>query len=254
MDKRTKRLRAALLENPAVQMKETAVWNLPVITFNVAFKRVKRSKMDILMKMLLFALEKTEIRRAANLAEMLLVEELFIADLMEKMQRIGLIRLEKESYKLTLKGREQLEAGIFDEEMDEEQTVLFYSPVHDEFWPAVTEQVAETNEEWPLYRYAEPQDPIQEDRIFPVLAEKENALEENGFQTVVAEVTNVDQQLVEHIPCLEFQLYNKEQDLYYVRVWNTWIERWDETLEKQIDEQERIEWRKKWPAAAKRDE
>ncbi|WP_332631381.1 hypothetical protein [Halalkalibacter flavus] len=246
MDKLTTRLRASLLENSAVEIKESAIWYVPVEILDVTFKRVKRSKMDILMKMILLAVEQTDIRRAANLSEMLLVEELFIADLMEKMQRTGLIYLERSIFKLTTKGQEQLQTGILEEEMEEEGTELFYSSVHDEFMPESTSSLSEVNEGWKLYRYAEIQDFNDNDRIFHVLSEQENGLDENGFQTVVSELISFEQQTVEHVPCLEFQLYNKEQDIYYARVWNTWLARWDDKLEKQIEEHERVEWRRKW--------
>lgn len=246
MNKLKKQLRSILLENPAIQIKKSNMWHLPVMTYDVSFKREKRSKMDILVKMMLLTFEQTEIRRAANLSELLLVEELFIADLLKKMQRMGLVRLEKGSIKLTSKGQEQLKTGIIVEEMEEESTVLSYSSVHDEFWPEMTEPLPETTEELPLFRYANNQDHINQDRILQVLAERENGLEENGFQTIVADVDSFDLQKMEHIPCLEFQLYNKEQDISYARVWNTWRGRWDEMLEKQIEEKERLEWRKKW--------
>jgi hypothetical protein len=246
MNKLKKQLHSILLENPAIQIKKSVMWHLPVMTYDVAFQRVKRSKMDILMKMMLLTFEQTDIRRAANLSELLLVEELFIADLLKKMQRMGLIRLEKTSYKLTSKGHEQLKTGIIVEEMEEESTILSYSPVHGEFWPEMTEPLPETNEELPLFRYENNQDLINSERILQVLAEKENMLEENGFQTVVAAVNSFDIQKVEHIPCLEFQMYNKEQNIFYARVWNTWLLRWDDMLEKQIEEKERLEWRKKW--------
>jgi len=161
---------------------------------------------------------------------------------------MGLIRLEKECYKLTSKGHEQLKTGIIAEELEEESSVLSYSPIHDEFWPDMTNPLPETNEELPLFRYANNQDQINADRILQVLAERENGLEENGFQTVVADVIRFDQQKVEQIPCLEFQLYNKEQDIFYARVWNSWLRSWDVTLEKQIEEKERLEWREKWMA------
>jgi hypothetical protein len=88
MYKLNKQLRSILLENPAIQIKKSVMWHLPVRTYNVSFKPVKRAKMDILMKMMLLTFEQTEIRRAANLSEL----------------RLGLIRLEKGCYKLTLKG------------------------------------------------------------------------------------------------------------------------------------------------------
>jgi hypothetical protein len=246
MNKLNKQLLTSLLENPANQIKKSIMWHLPVITYDVAYKPVKRSQQDILMKMMLLTFEQTDIRRAANLSELLLVEELFIADLLSKMKRMGLIRLEKETYKLTSKGYEQLKTGIVVEEMVEESTLLSYSPFHDEFWPELKAPLPETNEEWPLFRYATNQNLINADRILQVLVERENGLDENGFQTVVADVTSFEQQKMEYIPCLEFQMYNKEKDIFFARVWNTWQKRWDNTLEKQIEEKERVEWRERW--------
>ncbi|MGJ9385347.1 hypothetical protein [Salipaludibacillus sp. CF4.18] len=247
MDKIMNRLRAGLLENPAVEIKETAVWRVPVKIFDTSFTRVKRSKMDILMKMMLIAFEKTDIRRAANISEMLLVEELFVADLMEDMERRGLITLEKSIFKLTRKGREQLESGIIEEALDEEETDLFYSATHDDFWPkSRNEPMPEKDGEYPAYRYVQNQELVDEVRILEILSEQENRLDEKGYQTVVADVHRFETQMVEYAACLEFQLYNKEQDIFYARVWNTWLERWDDKLEKQIEEEERVDWRKKW--------
>ncbi|WP_244532508.1 hypothetical protein [Mesobacillus persicus] len=204
---------------------------------------MKRSQMDILMKMMLLTFEQAQIRRAANLSELLLVEELFIEDLLKKMQRMGLIRLEDGSYKLTSRGQRQLKTGIMEEEMEEESSVISYSPFHDEIWPEMTEALPEMEEELPLYRYASNQNLLDQDRILPVLSERYEGVEEDGFQTVVAAVNRFDQQKFESVPCLEFRLYNKEQDIFYARVWNLWLGRWDETLEKQIEDQERLEWR-----------
>ena len=75
--------------------------------------------------------------------------------------------------------------------MEEESIVLSYSLVHDEFWPEMTEFLLEINEELPLFRYANNQEIINADRILQVLTERENALEENGFQTVVSAVINL---------------------------------------------------------------
>lgn len=221
MDKLVKRLRASLLENPSVKIMESDSWHLPVEKINIAFKRVKRSKMDILMKMMLLTIEETNIRRAANLSELLMVEVLFVDDLIKKMQRTGLIRLEKEIYKLTSKGQEHLKTGIIEEEMEEESTVLFYSSVHDEFWQEMTVTVNETDEELTHFRYANSKDLINADRILKVLSERENGLKEDGFQMVVADVISFDQQMFKHVPCLEFKMYNKELDIFYSRVWNT---------------------------------
>jgi hypothetical protein len=246
MDKLQKRLRSNLLENPANQIKNSIMWSLPVITYDVVYKPLKRSQQDILMKMMLLTFEQTEIRRAANLSELLLVEELFVADLLSKMQRMGLIILEKEIYKLTSKGYEQLKSGIVVEDMEEEATILYYSPFHDAIWPEMSETLLETKEEWPLFRFATNQNLIDADRILQILTEREERIDADGFQLVVGDVTNFEQQKVEQVPCLEFQMYNKDQDIFFARVWNTGLKRWDDTLEKQIEEKERVEWREKW--------
>lgn len=241
MKKIIEKLRANLLQNPAVEIKESAVWELPVISYAVTFKRVKRLKMDILMKMLLLAFNQTDIRRAANLAEMLLVEELFIEDLIQKLLRSGSIRMEREGYKLTERGQAQLTEGIVEEEMEEEETTFTYSPVHDEFWPAAKEQEAGE----PAYRYPAAREMTAE-HLLQALAEEDMERADEEFQTPVSEVTGFEEQFTSHVPCLEFRLYNKEQDIFYARVWNTHLEHWDEVLEKQIEEQERLEWREKW--------
>ncbi|OES44957.1 hypothetical protein [Domibacillus iocasae] len=63
------------------------------------------------------------------------------------------------------------------------------------------------------------------DRIMQVLAEWETEVQADGFQAAAAEVTNFEQRIIGHAPCLEFQMYNKEQDIFYARVWNTWLKR-----------------------------
>ncbi|WP_078544610.1 hypothetical protein [Litchfieldia alkalitelluris] len=252
MDILTKKLRASLLENPAVQLKESAVWFLPVLVLDVNFKRVRRAKMDILMKMMLLTFEEADIRRAANLSEMLLVEDLFIEDLIKKMQRTGLIILDKSIYRLTTKGHEQLKTGIIEEELEDEYTELFYSSSHDEYWVEETVSVTENDAELPVYRYANNEDRINDNRILQTLSEKLDGPDEDGFQTVVADIVGFEQQKVEQVPCLEFRLYNVEQDIFYARVWNTLLGQWDDTLEKQIEERERVKWREKWKGDIRR--
>lgn len=244
MDKLEKKCRSTLLENPAWQIKNSVAWSLPVVTYEVAFNRVRRSQMDILMKMMLLTFEEADIRRAANFSELLLVEEMFIADLLKKMVRLGLVCLEKKHYRLTSKGRDQLNTGVFVEELEEESTVLYYSSVHDEVWSEITS--LDVDRELPQFRYATERENMNVVRFFRVLSEKEDSLEENGFQTVIEGVNSYEQQTVEQIPCLEFTLYDKKQHIFFARVWNTSLARWDDTLEKIIEEKERLTWRDKW--------
>ncbi|MDS8922355.1 hypothetical protein RLK71_00125, partial [Streptococcus pneumoniae] len=79
------RLRAEVASNKDVRIVQELSWHVPLVSYEVSFARVKRLKMDILMKMLLLAFQEADIRRPAALAEMLFVEELFIRDLIDKM-------------------------------------------------------------------------------------------------------------------------------------------------------------------------
>lgn len=112
-------LRATAAGDPDVAIINEERWKLPAVLYDVSFDRVKRLKMDILMKMLLLTFQEADIRRAATLSDMLFVEELFISDLIGKMQRTGLIGLEKQGYRLTAKGYDYLGKGIFEERWKE---------------------------------------------------------------------------------------------------------------------------------------
>ncbi|WKA55555.1 hypothetical protein [Planococcus shixiaomingii] len=241
MDKLMKELRSNLLGNPDVSIIKDALWQLPIVSYEVSFERVKRFKMDILMKMLLLSFQETEIRRAATLAEMLLVEELFIRDLIDKMERGRLIGLEKNGYKLTAKGYEHLEKGIFEEGMEEEQIVLFYSAMHDKYLLSAGDASTADEGKLSLYRYAA-EGTVDWDRMLELLSKQEWGSEEN-FQIIVTDIADCEESGTVYVPCIEFQLYDKKQDIFYSRVWNGLTDSWDETLEKRIEEQEVVAWR-----------
>lgn len=237
-----KELRSIVSGNEDVSIINEARWQLPIVSYEVSFGRIKRFKMDLLMKMLLLTFQEADIHRAATLADMLLVEELFIRDLIDKMQRTGLIQLGKKGYRLTAKGIDYLEKGIFEEDMEAEQTLIHYSAVHGEYLLAEDNKIPEGRESLPSYRYAI-EGSIDSERVVELLSKEGFNSEEEGFQIVVTEVMSWEEIDTEFIPCIEFRLYDRKQDLFYVRVWNTMTNRWDETLEKQIEEREVVKWR-----------
>lgn len=243
MDKLIEELRASVAEDPDRTIINEEVWQLPVVLYDVSFDRVKRLKMDILMKMLLLTFQEADIRRAATLSDMLFVEELFISDLIDKMQRTGLIGLEKSGYKLTPKGHDYLGKGIFEEEMEGSKTVIAYSAVHDDYRLAASEAHPEAGDTMPLYRYPV-KGSLNKDRMYQLLLKEGADLGEESFQTVITGITACIENDTIHIPCIEFQLYDQKQDLFYARIWNTWTSSWDETLEKHIEARELVKWRK----------
>jgi len=240
MDELIKKLADGVASSPDVSIRKRDVWRLPVVHLDIAYDRVKRLKMDILMKMLLFAFQQSDIRRAAVLADMLSVEELFISDLIHKMKRTGLILLGKKGYVLTPKGYDYLEKGIFEEVLDGGQAVVTFSAAHREYWLS-EEDHSPVDEKLAVYRYAAETEPDDE-RLLELLAKEKNSTEE-GFQILVTAIADVEELDSDYVACIEFQLYDRKQDIFYVRVWNNGTDQWDETLEKQLEEQELVEWR-----------
>lgn len=241
MDRLTEELRMRVTEDPDVSIINDKRWKLPVVLYDVGFSRVKRLKMDILMKMLLLAFQEADVRRAATLSDMLFVEELFISDLIGKMQRTGLIGLENSGYKLTPKGYDYLSKGIFDEEMDGGNTVIAYSAVHDQYRLAEDKAHSEAEDALPVYRYPV-KGSLNKDRMQQLLL-KELSGGEESFQTIVNGITSCVEHETVYVPCIEFQLYDQKQDIFYARVWNSMNDNWDETLEKQIEARELVTWR-----------
>ncbi|WP_422122474.1 hypothetical protein DHX103_11775 [Planococcus sp. X10-3] len=240
MEELIKKLGASAAQNPDVSIRNTAVWRLPIVVVDVSYDRVKRLKMDILMKMLLFAFQQSEIRRAATLAEMLSVEELFISDLIDKMQRTGLTLLGKKGYVLTPKGYDYLEKGIFEEALDGGQAQIFYSAVHDDY-RLVEDERPPADEGLAVYRYAVEKS-AEREPMLELLAKEMDSTEEN-FQILVSGISDFEELDTDYVACIEFQLYDQKQDVFFARVWNGGTREWDETLEKQIEERELVDWR-----------
>lgn len=240
MDKLNNRLRAEVASNKDVTIVKELAWHVPLVSYDVSFARVKRLRMDILMKMLLLAFQEADIRRPAALAEMLFVEELFIRDLIDKMHSTQLIRLDAKGYRLTDKGHGHLEKGIFEEAMEDDEAIVSFSAVHDAY--QLSEGgLEEGGQNLPSYRYALSRNADTE-RIHELLTEEKNSAED-GYQVIVSDVSSCEELGTEHIPCIEFQLYDQKQDLFYARVWNSRLGAWDGVLEKQIEEKELVEWR-----------
>ncbi len=240
MEKLIGKLSSDITQNQDVSIRQTLVWQLPIISYEVSYDRVKRLKMDILMKMLLFAFQQSEIRRAAVLADMLSVEELFVSDLIDKMKNTGLILLGKKGFVLTPKGYDYLEKGIFEEALDGEKTVVFFNAA-DDFYQLNEWDNPAKGKQYPVYRYAV-EKKADTAAILDLLTNEKNSTEED-FQILVSGVTDFEELETVFIPCIEFQVYDRKQDILFARVWNTGTGVWDEALEKRIEERELVEWR-----------
>ncbi len=249
MDELKRQLTRELQQDLNVKLLKTLTWSLPVHSIEIAYQTVKRTKMDILMKMMLIAFQKGAIETAEELSELLLVDPLFINDLISLMTRTKIIEKKGQTFGLTEKGVQQLATGIFVHEPESATKKVLFSPCHQNFLQG--EIKLATSKELEVYRWNDEFNNWEIDSLEDLVLR--NALQsmnveshEGNAQIVVSDIISSTVEQTVHIPCLEFQLYNKSEDLYYARVWNTLLQRWDERLEKQLNDNERKQWREEY--------
>lgn len=240
------RLTKELQQDFNVKIMGSLSWSLPVNSIEIVYQTVMRTKVDILMKMMLIAFGKADIATAEELSDILLVEQLFINDLIDKMSRTGVIEKREGFYSLTEVGVRQFKTGIFVHEPEIGSRQALFSPCHQSFLYGEIKNIK--YEEMELYRFKSELDDwtvaTLEDSIL-IDALKTMGIEsgEGNVQIVVSEIVTASDNQVDLVPCIEFHLYNEAEDLLYARVWNTLSEHWDETLEAQLNEKERKKWR-----------
>ena len=78
--------------------------------------------------------------------------------------------------------------------------------------------------------------------LIEALQKSDTESDEGDTQKVVAEIVSTTDLHIDDVPCLEYILYNRDKDIVYARVWNTLLSQWDEKLENQLNEKERLKW------------
>jgi hypothetical protein len=245
-----RRLTKELQQDFNVKILDSLSWGLPIHSIEIAYQTVKRTQMDILMKMMLLAFQTEEIADAEELSDILLVEQLFINDLIEKMSRTGVLETKGTSFKLTEAGIQQQDSGLFVNEPEEDSKKALYSPSHQDFLAGDIENLS-SDEGLETYRYHKEfadwtvKSLAKTDAITALQSLGVESSEGDG-QIVISKIVSATNVQTDEVPCLEFRLYNKTEDVLYARVWNTLLERWDGALEAQLNEQERKEWRESY--------
>ena len=243
------RLVKEIQQNRHVKIIKRDQWCIPIRTVEVTYEPMRRSTMDVLMTMLLISMQEADFCDAKELSELLLVDPLFIEDLVSIMLRVRLIEKVEGVYRLTTKGALQLERGIFEEELEQETASLLYSPCHEAFLTGDLESIEEFDELPPLYRYvdeeAERQDTFEDKLLMEALTieDKEGEEASSASQIIISSIISSNATQINDVPCFEFIVYDQEKDLYYARVWNTLSAHWDEVLEQQLTEKEKLKWR-----------
>lgn len=231
----------------------TDIWCIPMYTYEVAYQPVRKKTMDILMKILLFSCQKASFENAEQLSEILLVEPLFIEDLLRKMQKNGLLEQQDNVYRLTKKGKRQYGRGIFEETLEPAVIELLYSPVHHQILQGDIDEVLDFDD-FPdqLYRYTKEEEVklINEDFVMKeIQALKRDELEETRQE--IKSILSMENTQINDVPCIEFIVKNEENKELFPRVWNTLFNNWDSCLEKEIMEKEKMEWTAKFQSEIK---
>lgn len=210
------------------------IWCIPVQTYEIAYQPIEKKSMDILMKILLFSFQKSTFTNAEELSDILLVEPLFVEDLMKKLMKNGLLEKEGEFYQLSAKGQAQFSQGIFEEVLDPVTEEILFSPVHEKILEGDIEQVLDFDD-FPdeMYRYMDKEEPIvNEETMLNEIRLRQ--VEEN---VEIKKILSIEHVQTNDVPCIEL-VCQKEKEEKVIRVWNTLTENWDRQLEKQISERE----------------
>lgn len=245
MDELKKRLLKELQQSLDNKVLSDLSWTLTAQKVIVSYETVTKTKMDVLMKMMLMTLQQLSIEHPEELAQVLGVELLFVDDLLSIMEGAGLV-VKKDVWSVTDLGVSQLTTGMLLHETETEETVLIISPLHNEFLDAETpQQFLERKES---FRYEE--DPttwstksLATDLVRNQLTEIVEQDNTSERQRVVEQVLKIEKVEQIQIPCLEFHIHNTDDDALYARIWNTFTGEWDETLERLVMTKERSSWR-----------
>ena len=222
----------------------------PVFTTTVSYNPIQKTPMDILMKMMLIAFQKAPIKATDVLANILLVEPLFIEDLTNKMHQAHLIEVAEDgTYKLTAKGIEQLEAGIFEEQLELVTEEVYYSAIHETILNGDIDAIFEMDDiPEPLYYVEEHVDQIHEANVVEQLqlAMSNNDLieEENGPpQAFINAIDKYEIGSIQDIPITIFILKEQGTNRLFTRIFNHFTNDWDAVLEQFVSENERSTWK-----------
>lgn len=242
MQKLQQKLSQQLTAQQGVTLKHSKSWCVPVHTYAVSYAPIKRIKMDALMKMVLIAIHKAKFADGNEISTLLFVEPLFINDLLQLLQREQLVIFVDNFYALTAKGQQQLANGELEETLDEVQSELYYSPLHQQFLALDIVALEQYDELPPVLPYANDtniEEPSTEQFISALQIEVQEGQE-------VTAVNEVREQQINDVPCLEFLLYNAREDNFYVRIYNVLLQEWDAELEQFLSAKEMPQWREQY--------
>lgn len=237
-------LKVQLEQNHKGTVIHSDIWCIPVHSYQITYQPVQKKSMDILMKILLISFQKSSFESAEQLSEILLVESLFVEDLIRKMQKNGLLTKELDGYQLTEKGKSQFSRGVFEEELEPVTTEMHYSPVHEKMLDGDIEEVLDFDD-FPdqMYRYIPEEKEVSEAFVIEeIRAMQLNEDEEQSSLIEIKSILSMEHSQTNDLPCIEFVLFKEENKELLIKVWNTLYNNWDSQLEKELMQKEKGDW------------
>ena len=222
----------------------------PMFTTMIHYYPIIKTPMDILMKMMLIAFQKAPIKAPNVLANILLVEPLFIEDLTSKMVVANLIvQEENEPYQLTAKGFAQLQAGIFEERLELVSEEVYYSAIHETILQGDVEKVFELEDiPAPIEYASEEIESIHETNVMEALQHLMNAYqledEDDKPQTFITAIDGYEVGSIQDMPMVIFVLKETGTERLFARVYNQYTGAWDDELTQFVTDHEKLTWKR----------
>ena len=240
-----KQLAGQLTQMDGAKIVHETSFCIPVHAFKVTYHPVLKKPMDILMKMMLMSFKTGVFKDGETLADVLLVEPLFINDLLKKMEKTCLVSKE-ETLQLTAKGEKQLEEGVYEEELDAVSDILQYSPLHKRFLPGDIEEVLDFDEFPDELSYAAglEVEELEEQQMIDLLTDMQE--DDDEMKTFVTSILSSEELQINDVPCLAFIVHDKKTDMLHDRVYNTLTNEWDEAIEAVLHANERPMWKERY--------
>ena len=233
-----------LEQNQTVTVKERMQYSIPIHTLQVSYHPVMRNAMDILMKMMLISFQKAKLKNAELLADILLVEPLFIHDLTNKMIRLGMIE-KQDVYSLTAKGQAQLQSGIFEEELELTNYFVQYSPLHKTIIEGDLDRLMDLEHFPDPFPYIDSEEigEIKEGILIDYIQkELSNEPTEDEIPTFITSIVSTESIQIYDVPILCFILFDQKEQRFIPRAYNTLTGAWDETIETLLLANEKENW------------
>lgn len=246
----------AMGDNQYLHILETIEWKIPVNFYELDITSATKSKLDILKKMIMTLAQSEQGISAQGASDFLRVDTLFVDDLIQQMERTGLLENAVDVYRLTKVGQVQLAAGTVLGEPEVERfkfcvNALQNIVLNDVDTNPFIYSESESDVGPPLYRYGgdevDLKNKILEEAEFKqYLIDSGQPFEIGGKEKIISKIKPLKLVSRRYGKVIEFRLYDLAKDEVFTRVWNGVLSKFDESLENQINELENETWREKY--------